>query len=66
MPVHVLVSHVPGIDADLLQTLLTIVRKVLLVTPDTRGLVVRQNVFLAREDLLTVPAAEVVAVPVFG
>ena len=64
MPVHILVGHVRRVEPDWLLTELTRVREVLLVTGDTAWVLVGEDVLVAREDLVAVPAAKVVAVPI--
>ena len=66
MPVHVLVGHVRRVEADRFLAELTGVSEVLLITRDTAGMLVGEDVLVAGEDLVAVPAAEVVAVPVLA
>ncbi len=66
MPVHILVGHVLGVEADFLLTLLARVREVLLVAWHAARVLVREDVLASGEHLVAVPAAKVVAVPVLA
>ena len=66
VPVHVLVGHVRRVEPDRFLAELTRVREVLLVTRDTARVLVGEDILVAREDLVAVPAAKVVAVPILA
>ena len=66
MPVHIFVGHVRRVEPDRFLAELTRVREVLLVTRDTARVLVGEDILVAREDLVAVPAAKVVAVPILA
>lgn len=64
VPVLVLVRQVLRVDADGLVAFFAAVRENALVALDAVGVLVTEHIALARERLITLPAAEVAAVPV--
>ena len=64
MPVEIFVADVPRLQAYHTATALTLAGEVVLVAGDAGRSEVCQDIFLAREFGITVPAAEMVAVPV--